>query len=137
MFHTLQGVTLTKGDPLQIWQRLRPPTLPHQKVFALALSATPLAAAGAVEEALEVAISASSLEVTFEEVEIAAVDEVRQAGPAAAARTAPRQQQQQEWSIRSSQSLRHTRFRPLGRRPEEEVRRGLLVRTPLPERRGE
>ena len=136
MFHTLQGVTLTKGDPLQIWQRLRPPTLPHQKVFALALSATPLAAAGAVEEALEVAISASSLEVTFEEVEIAAVDEVRQAGPATAG-TAPRQQQQQESGIRSSQSLRHTRFRPLGRRPEEEVRRGLLVRTPLPERRGE
>ena len=119
--------------PLQIWQNLRAPTLPHQEVFALALSATPLPA-GAVEEALEVAISASSLEVTFEEVEIAAVDEVRQAGPAAAAGRAP---WQQESGIRSSQSLRHTRFRPLGRRPEEEVRRGLLVRTPLPERRGE
>ena len=121
---------------LQIWQRLRPPTLPHQEVFALALSATPLAAAAAVEEALEVAVSASSLEVTLEEVEIAAVDEVRQAGPTAAARRTPRQRQQ-ESGISSSQSLRHTRFRPLGRRPEEEVRRGLLVRTPLPERRGE
>ena len=123
---------------LQIWQRLRPATLPHQEVFALALSATPLAAA-AVEEALEVAVSASSLEITLEEVEIAAVDEVRQAGPtAAAAGRAPRQQQrQQESGISSSQSLRHTRFRSLGRRPEEEVRRGILVRTPLPERRGE
>ena len=121
---------------LQIWQRLRPPTLPHQEVFALSLSATPLAA-GAVEEALEVAVSASSVEITLEEVEIAAVDEVRQAGPAAAARRAPRKQQQECSSISSSQSLRHTRFRPLGRRPEEEVRRGLLVRTPLPERRGE